>query len=74
MFCMLFGTGFMITPLPILLLSTVLFIAGTEVRVRLEEVLLASRFGDAFQDYQSAVPAYIPLLKHSSPKDARARP
>jgi len=74
MFCMLFGTGFMITPLPILLLSTVLFIAGTEVRVRLEEALLASRFGDAFQDYQRAVPAYIPLLKHSSPKDARARP
>src|SRR5262249_19056403 len=74
MFCMLFGTGLMITPLPILLLAATLFIAGTEVRVRLEETLLAWRFGDAFRDYQCAVPAYIPLLKHSSPKDARASP
>jgi protein-S-isoprenylcysteine O-methyltransferase Ste14 len=74
MFCMLFGMGFVITPLPILLLAAILFIAGTEVRVRLEEALLASRFGDMFRDYQRAVPAYIPLLKHSQPKDARAKP
>jgi protein-S-isoprenylcysteine O-methyltransferase Ste14 len=72
MFCMLFGTGFMITPLPTLMLSTMLFIAGTEIRVRIEEALLAARFGDAFRDYQRAVSAYVPFLNYSRPKSARA--
>src|SRR4051812_45074721 len=38
-----------------------LFIAGTEIRVRTEDALLASRFGDKFRVYQKAVPAYIPF-------------
>jgi protein-S-isoprenylcysteine O-methyltransferase Ste14 len=63
MLCLLLGTGFMITPLPMLLLSTLLFIIGTEIRVRIEDTLLASRFGDQFRDYQRRVPAYIPFLK-----------
>ena len=63
MLCLLLGTGFMITPLPVLAVSTVLFIIGTEVRVRIEDRLLATRFGDKFRDYQDAVPAYIPLLR-----------
>jgi len=61
--CMLFGTGFLITPWPLLALSAVVFIAGTEIRVRIEDKLLASRFGDRFEDYRRKVPAYIPFLK-----------
>ena len=72
MFCMLFGTGLMITPFPILLLSTMLFIAGTEIRVRIEEALLAARFGDGFLDYQRNVSAYVPFLNYSKRKSARA--
>jgi len=71
MFCMLFGTGFMITSLPILLLSTLLFIIGTQIRVRIEERLLASRFGDEFRDYQRTVSAYIPFLKYPRLKKVR---
>ena len=63
MFCMLLGTGFMITPFPLLLLAILLFIIGTEIRVRIEDALLASRFGDEFRDYQRAVSAYIPYVK-----------
>jgi protein-S-isoprenylcysteine O-methyltransferase Ste14 len=63
MICLLLGTGFMITPLPMLLLSTLLFTIGTEIRVRIEDGLLASRFGDQFRDYQCRVSAYIPFLK-----------
>jgi protein-S-isoprenylcysteine O-methyltransferase Ste14 len=40
-----------------------LFIAGTEIRVRLEDKLLAERFGDEFRDYRRSTPAYIPLIR-----------
>jgi protein-S-isoprenylcysteine O-methyltransferase Ste14 len=63
MLCVLFGTGFMITPLPILLVSVVLFLIGTEIRVRIEDGLLASRFGDQFRNYQRSVFAYVPFLR-----------
>jgi protein-S-isoprenylcysteine O-methyltransferase Ste14 len=63
MLCMLFGTGVMITPLPLLVLSALVFVVGTEIRVRIEDRLLASRFGERFRDYQRSVPAYIPYLK-----------
>ena len=65
MLCMLLGTGLMITPVPLLLLSTMLFVIGTEIRVRIEDRLLASRFGEQFREYQSTVPAYIPFVKRS---------
>jgi len=61
--CLLLGTGFMINPLPLLALSVLVLMAGTEIRVRVEESLLASRFGDRYRDYQRKVPAYIPFLK-----------
>jgi|SRR5579863_2899320 len=50
------------TPWLLFLVSLVLFVAGTEIRVRTEEKLLAMKFGDEFQDYKRAVPAYIPFL------------
>lgn len=63
MLCMLLGTGFLITPLRMLLVGSLIFIAGTEIRVRVEERLLASRFGEKFLAYQRSVPAYLPFLR-----------
>jgi protein-S-isoprenylcysteine O-methyltransferase Ste14 len=45
------------------LLSIALFVAGTEIRVRAEERLLAARFGPELAAYQASVPAYLPLLR-----------
>jgi protein-S-isoprenylcysteine O-methyltransferase Ste14 len=63
MLCLFLGTGFMITPPVVLAVSIVVFMVGTEIRVRIEDRLLATRFGDRFRDYQRTVPAYIPFLK-----------
>jgi protein-S-isoprenylcysteine O-methyltransferase Ste14 len=63
MLCLLLGTGCMITSLPVFAAATLLFLGGTEIRVRIEDGLLASRFGDRFRDYQRTVSAYIPLVR-----------
>jgi protein-S-isoprenylcysteine O-methyltransferase Ste14 len=63
MFCLLLGTGFMITPPLLFLVAMILFICGTEIRVRIEDALLSSRFGDKFREYQRRVSAYIPLVR-----------
>lgn len=62
MLCMLIGTGLLLTRGPLLAIAIVLFIAGTEVRVRIEDRLLAERFGPAFDEYRRRVHAYVPLL------------
>jgi protein-S-isoprenylcysteine O-methyltransferase Ste14 len=61
--CILLGTGFLITPWWLLLPALLLFIIGTEIRVRIEDHLLASHFGERFVEYHKRVPAYIPFLK-----------
>ncbi len=64
MLCMLLGTGLLlVTPLTLLLPSLLFFVIGTEIRVRIEEKLLAAQFGDEFLEYRRRVPAYIPFLK-----------
>jgi protein-S-isoprenylcysteine O-methyltransferase Ste14 len=64
MLCMLLGTGLLlVTPLTLLLPSLLFFVTGTEIRVRIEEKLLAAQFGDEFLEYRRRVPAYIPFLK-----------
>ncbi|HTP33864.1 MAG TPA: isoprenylcysteine carboxylmethyltransferase family protein [Candidatus Acidoferrales bacterium] len=60
---MLVATILVSTPLLWALASMALFIAGTEIRVRTEDRLLASRFGRDFDDYRRQVPAYIPFLR-----------
>ena len=55
--------GFLFTRLPWLALASLLALIGTEIRVRVEDGLLASRFGKQFEDYQRSVPAYIPLIR-----------
>jgi protein-S-isoprenylcysteine O-methyltransferase Ste14 len=64
MFCALLGTGLVLaTPLSLLMPAILLLVVGTEIRVRIEDKLLASQFGDEFLDYQRRVPAYVPFLK-----------
>ena len=59
----LLSTLLLLTPWPWVAVSLVLFIAGTEIRVRTEDGLLASRFGAEFEQYRNQVPAYIPFLR-----------
>jgi protein-S-isoprenylcysteine O-methyltransferase Ste14 len=61
MLCLSLGTGLMLAPLLLLALSVVVFMVGTQIRVRIEDKLLASRFGDRFREYQRRVPAYVPF-------------
>jgi protein-S-isoprenylcysteine O-methyltransferase Ste14 len=63
MLCVLLGTGVLISPFYLLLLAAPLFLIGTEIRMRVEDRMLASRFGDGFREYQRDVPPLVPLLK-----------
>jgi protein-S-isoprenylcysteine O-methyltransferase Ste14 len=57
--------GVVATPWPIFLAAIAVFVIGTEIRVRTEEKLLASHFGEEFTNYKRSTPAYIPFLKIS---------
>jgi protein-S-isoprenylcysteine O-methyltransferase Ste14 len=63
MLCILFGTGFLVTPLWLLLPAVIVFLVGTEIRIKIEDQLLSSCFGKRFREYQGSVPAYIPFLR-----------
>jgi protein-S-isoprenylcysteine O-methyltransferase Ste14 len=63
MLCTFLATGFMITPLWRIPVAAIFFVAGTEIRVRVEDQLLALHFGNFFRAYQKDVPAYIPFLR-----------
>jgi protein-S-isoprenylcysteine O-methyltransferase Ste14 len=63
MLCMLLGTGLLITPARLLPVSVALFLIGAEIRIRIEDALLASRFGEEFRRYQRQVPAYLPFIR-----------
>ena len=43
-------------------ISLIFFFVGTEIRVRTEETLLASRFGEEFENYKRNVGAYVPFM------------
>ncbi len=60
---MLVATGLLVAAWPVLAAALALEIAGTEVRVRVEDALLAARFGDVFAQYRRAVPAYVPYVR-----------
>ena len=57
------GTLLIFTPWPWTAVSLALFAVGTEVRVRAEDRLLESRFGEAFREYRRKVPAYLPFVR-----------
>ena len=56
------ATGVIVTPWQLFLPAIVLFIIGTEIRVRTEEKLLEERFAEEFRKYKSQVRAYIPFV------------
>ena len=60
MFGMLVATGLTVSPFEALLVACALFLAGTWIRVRIEERLLREAFGATFDDYANRVPAMIP--------------
>jgi protein-S-isoprenylcysteine O-methyltransferase Ste14 len=62
MLLVLCAVALVITGWKVFLVSLVVFVVGTEIRVRTEEKLLASHFGEEFQKYKKSVPAYVPFL------------
>lgn len=44
-------------------LALVLFLIGTEIRIRVEDGLLRERFGEQFIAWQRSVPAYLPFIR-----------
>ncbi len=60
---MLLATAFAWTWWPMAVAAVVFFIAGTEIRVRAEDRLLASHFKESFIAYRSRVRAYIPFIR-----------
>lgn len=56
-------TLMLLTPWQWCVVSLALFLLGTEIRIRTEEHLLASRFPDEFRHYRHNVPAYLPFLR-----------
>ena len=63
MFCLHLATGFLFTPPLLQLLAIAVFVAGTEIRVRIEDALLMSRFGEQFREYQRTVFGYVPFIR-----------
>jgi protein-S-isoprenylcysteine O-methyltransferase Ste14 len=60
---MVLATGLAWTWWPMFIAGMIVFMTGTEIRVRAEERLLAARFQESFTAYRSRVPAYIPFIR-----------
>lgn len=60
---MILATGAAWTWWPMWVASAVVFLIGTEIRVRAEDSLLEERFQDSFRAYRSHVRAYLPFLR-----------
>ena len=63
MLCVLWGIGFMAASPLLFVVATAVFLVGTEIRVRIEDRLLAARFGEQFEQYRRSTSAYLPLLR-----------
>src|SRR5580698_3734756 len=63
MMCVLAATGVMIATWYLLLAGLAVFLVGTEIRMRTEDALLESRFGDEFRRYKRTVPGFIPFVR-----------
>jgi protein-S-isoprenylcysteine O-methyltransferase Ste14 len=60
---MLLATGAAWSRWPMFAVGLVVFLVGTEIRVRAEDRLLAERFQDAFTEYRFRVNAYVPFIR-----------
>lgn len=63
MLCVFFAIAAMVATPVLFVVGLALFIAGTEVRVRVEDRLLGARFGEEFEEYRRSTAAYVPLLR-----------
>ena len=63
LFAMLIATLLLFTRWSWWPVALVLYLAGTEIRVRTEDKLLASRFGAQAAEYQRVVRAYVPFIR-----------
>ena len=63
---MLIATGLVISHWIVLGAAILIFLAGTEVRTRLEEKLLAEAFGEQFEEWRSRVPKLIPSIRRAT--------
>jgi protein-S-isoprenylcysteine O-methyltransferase Ste14 len=62
MLLVLCAIAVIITGWKLFVVALLLFVIGTEIRVRIEEKLLASHFGEEFQAYKRSIPAYLPFV------------
>jgi len=60
---MLLATGLAKAWWPLLIAGVIFYLIGTEVRVRAEDGLLASRFGEEFNQYKRTTRAYLPFIR-----------
>lgn len=63
LFGLLLQVGLAKTWWPLLIAAVVFYIVGTEIRIRAEEGLLASRFGETYAQYRMGTKAYIPFIR-----------
>jgi len=62
MLCVLLGTGIVISSLLLSIIAILVFLIGSEIRMRIEDRLLASCFGTQFEAYEQSVPRLIPFF------------
>jgi protein-S-isoprenylcysteine O-methyltransferase Ste14 len=63
MLLMLVASALAWTWWPMAVAALVMYVIGTEIRVRAEERLLTEHFGDAYIDYKKRSRAYIPFIR-----------
>jgi protein-S-isoprenylcysteine O-methyltransferase Ste14 len=63
MLVMYLATALIRSSWPLALIGLAIFVVGTEIRVRIEDGLLASRFGQQFEHFKASTPAYLPFLR-----------
>ena len=63
MLCLLLATGLLISPPLLLSIALIVFLAGAEIRMRIEDALLGAQFGPSFVDYKRHVPGLVPFLR-----------
>jgi protein-S-isoprenylcysteine O-methyltransferase Ste14 len=61
--CAVWAVGILAAPWWLFATATVIFLMGTEIRVRAEDRLLAERFGEVFETYRRSTRAYLPLVR-----------
>jgi protein-S-isoprenylcysteine O-methyltransferase Ste14 len=59
---MLVATGLTVSRWPALTVAIVVFMIGTEIRIRSEEKILREAFGHQFDEYARQVPAFVPHI------------